>query len=400
MLTGIDCTRVRAPPSSLEEALVARYAGFAGWLRANGFRVTSSDVAASIEVAQRVGQLDREVLRWSLRAVLCSRGEEWRRFDELFDAFFLAPNRRKLVQARVGGAARIERERAAAQQDASVGVPLALAGRNGEPASADGAAAEQGASAEASLAHADFRHLNQPDELFAIDEAIRRFAQRLHGIQVRRERRASAGRVIDMLSTIRHSVSRGGLPLDLQWRRKRRQRPRIVLLLDVSRSMSLHSFFYLRLARVLSARVSDVHCFIFHTRLVGVGQALRNPDPWRSQEQLQLLSAGWAGGTRIGDSLDEFNQQHAAKLLHSRTAVMVVSDGYDAGEPERLQQALATLRRRCRCLVWLNPLASRAGFTPASVGMQAALPYIDLLAGARDLASLERVLPQVLSVLQ
>lgn len=400
MLTGIDCAAGRAPPPSLEEALAARYAGFAGWLRANGFHVTSSDIAASMEVAQRMGQLDSLVLRWSLRALLCSRAEEWRRFDELFDAYFFVPNRRKLVEARAGGAGRIERDSAGCQRDANEGIPLSLAARGGDPSSANGGAAEQGASAEAALTHADFRHLNQPDELFAIDEAIRRFAQRLRGIQTRRERCASAGRVVDMAWTIRRSVSRGGLPLELGWRRKRRVRPRIVLLLDVSRSMSLYSFFYLRLARVLSARVSNVHSFIFHTRLVGVGQVLRDPDPWRSQERLQLLSAGWAGGTRIGDSLGEFNQQHAAKLLHSRTAVVVVSDGYDAGEPERLQQALAAIRRRCRCLVWLNPLASSADFTPASAGMQAALPYVDLLAGARDLASLERVLPQVLTVLQ
>ncbi|WP_255371330.1 VWA domain-containing protein [Cupriavidus sp. YR651] len=357
-------------------------------------------MAASLEVAQRVGQLDRQLLRWSLRAVLCSRAEEWRRFDDLFDAWFLAPNRRKLVEVRAGGAGRMERDRVSGQRDASAGTPLALAGRDGDATGTHGATAEQGASLEASLEHADFRHLNRPDELFAIDTAIRRFAQRLRGIQVRRERRASTGCVIDMASTIRHSVSRGGLPLDLLWRRKRRLRPRIILLLDVSRSMSLYSFFFLRLARVLSSRVSDVHAFIFHTHLVGVGQALRDPDPWRSQERLQLLSAGWAGGTRIGDSLGEFNQRHAAKLLHARTAVIVVSDGYDAGEPECLQQALAAIRRRCRCLVWLNPLASRAGFTPSSVGMQAAMPYVDLLAGARDLASLERIFPQVLSVLQ
>jgi len=389
-----------APPASLEAALVARYTGFAGWLRANDFHVTSSDVAASMEVAQRMGQLDSELLRWSLRALLCSRAEEWRRFDDLFDAYFRAPNRRKLVEVRAGGAGPIGFDQTAGERDASEGTPLGLQRSGANPALAEGKTAERGASLEASLAHADFRYLNQPDELFAIDNAIRRFAQRLQGIQLRREHRANSGRVVDMAWTIRRSVSHGGLPLELAWRRKRRLRPRIVLLLDVSRSMNLYSFFYLRLARVLSARVSDVHCFIFHTRLVGVEQALRDPDPWRSQERLQLLSAGWAGGTRIGDSLAEFHQQHATKLLHSRTAVVVLSDGYDAGEPERLQQALAAIRRRCRCLVWLNPLASRADFSPASGGMQAALPYIDLLAGARDLASLERVLPQVLDVLQ
>jgi uncharacterized protein with von Willebrand factor type A (vWA) domain len=404
MLTGLnDAQGADAPPPSLEAVLLARYTGFAGLLRANDFRVTSSDVAASMEVAERMGQLDSQLLRWSLRALLCSRAEEWRRFDELFDAYFLRPNRSKLVEARTSGAGKIEPGHAGGQRDGSEGTPLSLAQRGeppDQPTQPDGSAAQHGAADEESLAYADFRHLNQADELFAIDAAIRRFARRLQGIQMRREQRANAGRVIDMAWTVRRSVSRGGLPLDLGWRRKRRVRPRIVLLLDVSRSMSLYSFFYLRLARVLSARVSDVHCFIFHTRLVGVEQALRDPDPWRSQERLQMLSEGWAGGTRIGDSLDEFNRQHAAKLLHSRTAVVVVSDGYDAGEPERLQQALAAMRRRCRCLVWLNPLASRADFTPASMGMQAALPYIDLLAGARDLASLERVLPEVLEVLQ
>ncbi|ASW03915.1 MULTISPECIES: vWA domain-containing protein [Paraburkholderia] len=400
MLTDIRCADHRAPPPSLEEALVSRYVGFARWLRAYGFHVTSADVAAAMEVAQRVGQFDGLLLRWTLRALVCSRAEEWRRFDELFDAYFKVPNRRALVETRAGGALRIVRECDGTRRDDSEGMPLSLAGRGADAAHPDGGAAERGVTGESSLAHADFRHLNQPDELFAIDDAIRRFAQRLRGIQVRREHRAESGRVIDMAGTIRRSVSRGGLPLELVWRRKRRLRPRIVLLLDVSRSMNLYSYFYLRLARVLSARVSDVHCFIFHTRLVGVTQALRDPDPWRSQERLQLLSLGWAGGTRIGESLGEFNRQHAATLLHSRTAVVIVSDGYDAGEPELLRQALRAIRRRCRSLVWLNPLASRAGFTLTSVGMSAALPYIDLLAGAADLASLERVLPQVLSVLQ
>lgn len=400
MLSVNSGARDRAPAPDVQEVLVARYAGFAGWLRANDFRVTTSDIATSMEVAQRTGQTDSQLLRWSLRAVLCSRAEEWRRFDDLFDAYFRTPNRRVPTETRASGAGRIEPGRDAGRQDGSEGMPLSLAGRGAAPVLADGSAADQGASGETSLAHADFRHLNEPDELFAIDDAIRRFAQRLRGIQIRRERRANAGRVIDMAWTIRRSVSRGGLPLDLGWRRKRRVPPRIVLLLDVSRSMSMYSFFYLRLARVLSARVTDVHCFIFHTRLVSVAQALRDPDPRRSQERLHLLSAGWAGGTRIGESLDEFIQQHATRLLHSRTAVVIVSDGYDAGEPDSLRQALVAIRRRCRRLVWLNPLADRAGFTPSSVGMQAAMPYIDLLAGGRDLASLERVLPHVLSTLQ
>lgn len=397
-------TAAPAPsPPDLADSLASRYVGFAGWLRENGFHVTGSDMAAAMTVAQRVGQFDAPLLRWSLRALLCSRAEEWRRFDALFDAYFLVPNRHALVEAQASGAGPIAPEREQREgmgRDDSEGTPLALAGPGADGAHADGRTAEHGESRETSLLHADFRHLNQPDALFAIDEAIRRFVARLRGVQVRRERRAAQGRLIDMARTVRLSVPHGGIPLELAWRRRQRVKPRIVMLLDVSRSMSLYSFFFLRLARVISARLSDVHCFIFHTQLVGIAQALRDPDPWRSQERLQLLSLGWAGGTRIGDSIDAFNRCHGAALLHSRTAVVIVSDGYDAGEPSRLREALRSLRRRCRSLVWLNPLADRPGFTPSSAGMAAALPYIDLLAGAADLDSLERVLLRVLSILQ
>ncbi|AXK65129.1 VWA domain-containing protein [Burkholderia sp. IDO3] len=398
MLT--DAASSNAATPDLADALAARYVGFAGWLRENGFHVTGADMANALEVAHCVGQLDRPLLGWSLRALLCSRADEWRRFDALFDAYFLAPNRDALVETRAGGAGPIALERDGTARDAGDGMPLGLAGSGADDTHDDGGAAEHGTSRDASLRHADFRHLHDADALFAIDRAIRRFVMRLRGIQIRRERRAAAGRLLDMARTIRRSVPHGGVPFELAWRRRQRVKPRIVMLLDVSRSMSLYSFFFLRVARVISARLSDVHCFIFHTQLVGIAQALRDADPWRSQERLQMLSLGWAGGTRIGDSLDAFNRQYAAALLHSRTAVVIVSDGYDAGEPAHLQRALAGLRRRCRCVVWLNPLADRPGFTPSSAGMTAALPFVDLLAGAADLDGLERVLPRILSFLQ
>jgi uncharacterized protein with von Willebrand factor type A (vWA) domain len=172
-----------------------------------------------------------------------------------------------------------------------------------------------------------------------------------------------------------------------------------VLLLDVSRSMSLYSFFFLRVARALQGVHLDTHVFIWHTRLSGVSEALRDPDPWRAQERLQLLSAGWAGGTRIGECLEQFERGHSA-LVHSRTALIVVSDGYDTGDPQLVSNVLRRLRRRARRLIWLNPLAGQPDYTPLARGMQAALPHVDLLAPAHNLASLERVLPQVVLALR
>ena len=171
-----------------------------------------------------------------------------------------------------------------------------------------------------------------------------------------------------------------------------------MLLLDVSRSMSAYSFFYLRLARALCAELADVHCFIFHTRITGIAEALRDPDPWRSQERLHLLAAGWAGGTRIGECLQAFNGStpRARAFAH---AVIIVSDGYDTGEPEALATELGTLRRRARRLVWLNPLLRGPGFhaggTRDAGGAAVSRPF---RAGA-DLADIEHILPDLVSTL-
>ena len=163
--------------------------------------------------------------------------------------------------------------------------------------------------------------------------------------------------------------------------------------------MEAYSFFYLRLARALSAELTDIRSFIFHTRVTAVSDALREPDPWRAQERLHLIAQGWAGGTRIGESLAQFNREHAPRIVHRRTAVVIMSDGYDTGDPALLSAALAELRRRARRIVWLNPLCARPGYAPISQGMQAALPHLDLLAPGADLASLRAALPAVLAAL-
>jgi uncharacterized protein with von Willebrand factor type A (vWA) domain len=131
-----------------------------------------------------------------------------------------------------------------------------------------------------------------------------------------------------------------------------------------------------------------------------VSEALRDPDPWRAQERLHLLAQGWGGGTRIGESLAQFHREHAPRLVHSRTALLVVSDGYDTGDPQQLAQALVQLRRRARRIVWLNPLCGQPGYAPVSQGMQAALPHLDLLAPGANLAAIAAVLPDLLEALR
>lgn len=378
-------------------AVRARLSGFVGFLRANGFGVGGADSVRTLEASLLTGVFDPFILRWSLKALLCGRGDEWRRFDALFDAYFLPPNKQAFVPIELP---------AAAQRDAAAGAAGAAVGEPGEGTGQglgddpDSGAARHGASREATLASTDFGALSRADDARDIEVLMRRFARRLKALQLRREVRSQHGRRIDLQGTIRRSVASGGTPLRLAWQRKRRIRPRLLLLLDVSRSMSQYSFFYLRLVRSLCAELADVHGFIFHTRITGISQALRDPDPWRSQERLHLLAAGWGGGTRIGESLSDFNRGAGARLVHSRTGVIIVSDGYDTGEPRLLARTLATLRQRARRLVWLNPLLNQPDFTLQSQGMQAALPHIDLLAAGADLAELERLLPNLIESLR
>jgi len=378
-------------------SLRARMTGFAGFLRANGYGLGGADAIRVLETGVLTGILDQRILRWSLQALMCGRAHEWRRFDALFDAYFLPPNRKIFVASNVVAAG--ARESHGATGDGSDSEPATGKG-HGVVGDTDTGAARHGASREESLASTDFRALNQAEHAREIEALMRRFARRLKHLHLRREARFHHGRRLDLQGTIRRSVACGGTPLRLAWRERRRVRPRLLLLLDVSRSMSLYSFFYLRLARALCGELADVHCFIFHTRITAVAEALRDPDPWRSQERLHLLAAGWAGGTRIGECLRDFNRDHAARLVHSRTGVIIVSDGYDTGEPEILSQALATLRRRSRRMVWLNPLLNQPGYSPASRGMQAALPHLDLLAPGADLAGIERVLPRIIEALR
>jgi uncharacterized protein with von Willebrand factor type A (vWA) domain len=366
-----------------------RLTGFSGFLRANGFAVGGGDAVQVLDTAERVGVLEPHILRWSLQALLCGRCDEWRRFDELFDAWFLPPNQWLRAEVRDAGDGAL-----------SGGDPNARRADGDAAHDDDEASPRHAASREEVLSSTDFRALTEREHALDIEALMRRFARQLKHIRLRREARARHGRRLDLQGTIRRSVACGGTPFRLVWKDRRRVRPRLVLLLDVSRSMTLYSFFYLRLARALSAELADVHSFIFHTRVTAVSQALHDPDPWRAQERLHLIAQGWAGGTRIGDSLAQFNREHAPRLVHSRTAVIILSDGYDTGAPEVLSDALAQLRRRARRIVWLNPLASRPGYAPVSQGMAAALPHLDLLAPGADLASITAVLPDVIEALR
>jgi uncharacterized protein len=193
---------------------------------------------------------------------------------------------------------------------------------------------------------------------------------------------------VNLRRTIRRSISRGGEPVYLSRKGRRLQRARLVILLDVSGSMNAYSVFLLRFAYALQKHFKRVHTFVFSTYLIDMTSTLRARNLPDVLEALSLEPAGWSGGTKIGESLLDFNHRFGRGLLSPDTLVMILSDGWDTGEPEVVARELSEMRQRSRRLIWLNPLLGMEGYQPLTRGMATALPYIHVFAPAHNLESL------------
>ncbi|MGB5453760.1 MAG: VWA domain-containing protein [Sedimenticolaceae bacterium] len=377
----------------LAAALQGRLVEFVRMVRQHDFHVGVAEEIDAQRVALSCGLTDGQRLRWGLRALLCSDQDEWERFDELFDAYWLPSNIRSAYQAMP--AAPVDREQS--RQDGPPGrrqdaVAEADAEGSGDGADVAEGGTREGASVAEHMARTDFQLLADSGQMRAMERLVERLARKMRRRLIRRQRVQRQGRRIHLRGTMRQCLRFGGMPLQLAYRRRCRRQPRLILIVDVSRSMSLYSHVFLRFARGIVNAFRDAAAFAYHTRLVPITDALRQSDQARMRESLTLISQGWSGGTRIGECLGSFNDQYA-RLLNSRSLVVIVSDGLDTGEPERLVEELVRIKARCRKLIWLNPLLGRSGYEPRTQGMQAALPQLDLFAPAHNLQSLQALEP-------
>ncbi len=388
-------------PTVLDEAQLAdllqqRLVEFVRLARSNNFRVGVAEELDAQNVALKCGLDNSTRLRWGLRALLCSDQDDWQRFDELFDAFWHPANVKSHVRSAAGGPAKKQpgtgnpEQAPGRQSKRGSDADSSASGESGE--AIDGSGTREGASSTASLAKMDFQALVDPDELRAVEALVERLARRMRKRAIRRQRVSKTGRKIHLRKTLRGSLRYGGTPLTLHYCDKVKRQPRLVLIVDVSRSMSMYSFFFLRFARALLSVFRDVSVFAYHTHLIPITEALKQTDLIRVRNSLAMVSQGWSGGTRIGDSLATFNDKYG-QILNSRSIAVIVSDGLDSGDPDHLATQLARIRPRCRKLIWLNPLLGRAGYEPVSQGMQAALPFLDLFAPAHNLDSLQALEP-------
>jgi uncharacterized protein with von Willebrand factor type A (vWA) domain len=340
-------------------------------LRAEGLPVGTGRIEAFCRAA---ALLQPEELYWAGRATLVGRQEHLEPYDRVFRSFF-------------GGAEPLPRPRPRIHV-----VRPEPAGQDEDETRGDDAQGPRGsalASRVELLRQKSFAACT-PKELAELAELMARLRLAAPPRRTRRRRPARAGE-LDLRATVRRALRTGGDPARLL-RRERRQRPRrLVLLLDVSGSMSDYSRALLVFAHAALRADRHWEAFCFGTRLTRLTPQLAAANPDRALALATSEVFDWDGGTRIGDSLKTFLDRHGHGGLARGAVVVVCSDGLDTGDPELLGSQMARLGRLAWKVVWLNPLAEHAAYEPLARGMAAALPHVDVFASGHNLASLEEL---------
>ncbi|MFY9952868.1 vWA domain-containing protein [Bradyrhizobium sp.] len=378
--------------------VAAKLAAFLRTLRDNGFPVglaEGQDAASLMTAGYAAGP---GLLRSAFKHLFSARKSDWDKFDGIFDAFWLG----KRVRSRsiTAGSARAANnpslksfQDASARQAASQSATDQLPSADDAPEGRAGEGRMEGASRAENLAETDFRKLADPDQIEAAHAAAAQLAKAMRTRLTRRDLARRRGYRLDLRRTIHNNISHGGVPIDLVKRQRKPKPLRLVILLDASGSMSSYTGVFLRFIHGVLDEFREAEAFLFHTRLAYVSGAMREKDAARALDRLSLLAQGAGGGTRIGESLQTFNRWHAARVIHSRTVVMIVSDGYETGDAALLGREMAALAKRCRRIAWLNPMMAWEGYAPEAAGIRAALPHVDLYAPANTLQSLTALEP-------
>ena len=352
-------------------------------LRRLGFEVAVGRILELTEALTHVDVKVRDEVFHTCRALLVQRHDQLATFAEVFDAFWRDHLNPFARQRSNGHDARTS----AASATASAGL-LTPEEKATDEGTGDGAPEGilQTWSETERLAHKDFAEFS-PEEMRRARVAL----DRLEWIPgERRTRRWIRGRGprIDIRRALTRSLRSGGEVVVLPTRRRRTKPRPLVLLCDVSGSMERYSRMLLHFAHGLAHRHGRLEVFLFATGLTRVTRQIRFRRLQQAVDAVSEVVPDWSGGTRIGPALRQFHQRWARRVLHQAPVVLLISDGWDRGDPNVLREQVARLQRSCHRLIWLNPLIGTIDYAPLTRGLQAALPFVDDFLAARTLADL------------
>ena len=376
-------------PPRQADAFTHNLVHFPRFLRAQGLRGVPETTVAMLKAAETIGLADRDDAYYAFRAVVVARPEEIPLFDQAFDLFFGSARRWSPLDP-------IELKVHPRGPRVHVIAPTSVAADAGgeEPSELT---EEAGASAVTRLSKRDFADLT-PEEYAQVQRLIARMAWQPADARSRRWERSPSGSRPDLRRTLRKLIGPSGdmMPLSMS-APKARRRPLLVLA-DVSGSMERYTEMLLYFVHAARGRLGRVEAFVFSTNLHRITRQLSHRDPKVALARVGGTVDDWSSGTLIGDALADFNRNWGRRIVRGGPVALIISDGWDRGDPHLLETEMAALARSVHRVVWLNPLAGRSGFSPETRGMRTVLPFVDdfLPVGTlSDLAAVVRLLESV-----
>jgi len=233
------------------------------------------------------------------------------------------------------------------------------------------------------------------DEMRLMMRVLQKMARKLAHQKSRLRKKSKRHQQLDLKQTIRTNMRKGGEIQQLVFSKKKDRRLKLVLLCDVSRSMELYSRFFIHLIYAFQNAYDKIETLVFSTALHKVSEILNNNEFDKAFKIISERVPHWSGGTTIGSCLQDFTENYGHGMLDKKTIVLILSDGWDTGKPKVMKEAMKTIYKKSKKVIWLNPLAGSPDFSPEALGLKTALPYIDVLASAHNLESLKGALQQL-----
>ncbi|MEM9732682.1 MAG: VWA domain-containing protein [Pseudomonadota bacterium] len=374
--------------------LAENIAYFARALRDAGMRIGPASVTDAVEAVRAAGVGGRDDLYWTLHCVLVKRQEDHAVFDEAFKLFWRSRDLVEKMIAMFSPMANPNKpeEKARAGQSRAA---QALFQKNEEAVEQERPELEIDASFSVSskevLRDKDFAQMTA-DELAAARMALTKLALSVDEIITRRFGPSHQQVRMDPRAVLRNAMANGGDLLLPHFKAHKRIRPPLVVLADISGSMSQYSRLFLHFLHALTEKRDRVHTFLFGTRLTNVTRALRHKDPDEAMDDVAGLVKDWEGGTRIGETLATFNRLWSRRVLGQGAVVLLVTDGLEraveADDMALLAKEMERLQKSCRRLIWLNPLLRFDGFEPRAAGVRTMLPFTDEFRTVHSLQSI------------
>ena len=355
---------------------------FCRFLRLKGFAIGVEEEAVALQALQFIDYNDTKNFSLALRSIFCRNKTQLNEFDDLFHEYWKQFD--KAVDAKIKDSREQERQ-PAPQHTQFKSLKAWLHGNKNDEVEETAAC-----SIQESLSQKDFSAVPD-DEVDELMRNIKALSKQLAARSNRRFEYSDKTDLPDLRKTLRKNLRRGGELLDIIHRKSKRNRLKLLMLCDVSKSMELYTAFLIQFLYAFQQVYKRMETFVFSTSLTRITTLLKQKSYNEVLLTLGAENSGWSGGTRIGESLDAFVKEYGNRLLGSGTIVIILSDGWNAGNTEQLEKNMEIIHVRSKKVIWLNPLAGYSSYSPDTAGMRAALPFVDVFASAYNAESLRRL---------